>query len=87
MAHTPGPWRIRETFTPEYIEDETNSNLIAIIDWQFNEEETQSNASLIAAAPELLAALNKVLMYWETIELPREVYAQITAVIAKAKSA
>ena len=68
MKHTPGPWKFGEStrFTNNGVR---TMPLIPIIQadgdpflfevalvWDLNDERTQSNARLIAAAPELLAA-------------------------------
>ena len=56
--HTPGEWEIRDNdYFPNQktIETDGSSRVIAVIDK--SDEEDLANARLIAAAPELLAAL------------------------------
>lgn len=53
--HTPGPWKATETggiFSPE-----PHSSHVASVNQYPNGAESDANARLIAAAPELLAAL------------------------------
>ena len=56
MAHTPGPWVVREPEDGELLEvhAERGGELICFPVWTPNE---RANISLIAAAPELLDAL------------------------------
>ena len=58
MAHTPGPWVFREPEGDELHEiyAENGGELICFPVWTHNQKE---NIPLIAAAPELLAALKK----------------------------
>lgn len=58
MAHTPGPWVVREPEDGELLEvhAERGGELICFPVWTPNE---RANISLIAAAPELLAALKE----------------------------
>ena len=54
--HTPGPWRLLSPLNGHMICD--RAQLVVAVCTNGNEE---SNANLIAAAPELLAALNETL--------------------------
>lgn len=54
-AHTPGPWKGNGTL----IESDAPS-YIASVNYAGSVEETRANARLIAAAPELLAALERI---------------------------
>jgi len=66
--HTPGEWVIvkeKNNFDVESIDGET---LIAIIVNQAGENVTQDNAKLIAAAPEMLEALNSLMEYKRIID-------------------
>jgi hypothetical protein len=56
MAHTPGPWLYREPQDDELHEiySESSGDLICFPVWTHNQ---RANVPLIAAAPELLAAL------------------------------
>ena len=68
MAHTPGPWHVREARWHEVAADAISDNgeeyelVIAQCDPAVqllnNDSEIRANAALIAAAPDLLAALN-----------------------------
>ena len=80
--HTPGPWRIGDAgFTvfgppkpgalPETIAPVKN----------------RANARLIAAAPELLAALEAVADYWAGGDVPEALDTQMRAAIIKATGA
>ena len=69
--HTPGPWKVEPMGKQLYIETEYKSALTPFVcDMQFpdcqsdEERETaQANATLIAAAPELLEELKETLTY------------------------
>jgi hypothetical protein len=63
--HTPGPWQIKRHFDPGYkfISAQKHTALAQVV-WCMEDEdrspECEANAHLIAAAPELLEALEKV---------------------------
>lgn len=72
--HTPGPWIVEQSAkTPIYVspldrQEEISICHVLVIDddeqgddgeW-FNGDQTKANASLIAAAPDMLAALEKI---------------------------
>ena len=85
MNHTPGPWATRES--PEHwgridfiIHSEDTDVATA---WQGGTKANRANACLIAAAPDLLEALEEVLG-WETL-CPIEVYEQAREAIRKAR--
>ena len=65
MSHTPGPWEIESSFDPGYksISAQKHTALAQVV-WCMEDEdrspECEANAHLIAAAPELLEALEKV---------------------------
>jgi hypothetical protein len=73
MAHTPGNWTINhECIGPPgepvaLLCDMTAPNVATVVDWPrrdaeaVDDTENEANARLIAAAPELLAALEEVL--------------------------
>lgn len=50
----------------------------------FTRECQEANARLIAAAPDLLAALQDVADYWAGGDIPADIYAGMRAAIAKA---
>jgi hypothetical protein len=68
MTHTPGPWRlgINDKYHKQHYRvietDNPNYLSVAEICWICNDEdrETEPNARLIAAAPEMLEALKKI---------------------------
>jgi hypothetical protein len=64
MTHTPGPWRLAENdetlIVTEALDDEGNCTVIADIATGIPRSEQFANARLIAAAPELLKALQEV---------------------------
>jgi hypothetical protein len=70
MSHTPGPWLTTES-TEHWgrvnvtIQTAFTANDIATA-WQGNTETNRANARLIAAAPELLEALEE-LMGWQSL--------------------
>ena len=63
--HTPGPWEIKRHFDPGYkfISAQKHVGLAQVV-WCMEDEDRspscEANAYLIAAAPELLGALQKV---------------------------
>ena len=58
--HTPGPWHIgKRTFAP-YIYGPKGEEVAGPSGFTSGHEETQANARLIAAAPDLLAALEEI---------------------------
>ena len=63
MSHTPGPWRIsgcradKDNLLIEHGNSETKSPLLAMLYHDEHRLPMDANARLIAAAPELLAAL------------------------------
>lgn len=66
MPHTPGPWQI--VISPQkhfdiVKNDETDG--IAFVDVRDNKEEERANAMLIAAAPELLDALEELRRWFD----------------------
>lgn len=74
--HTPGPWTVGDT--PAIVYDD-NACEVAIA--TFNQESFEANARLIAAAPELLAALEA----WVDCEIAsQECFKLSRAAIAKA---
>jgi hypothetical protein len=79
--HTPGPWAIYEWDNKVHIEA-TGRNLIATI----ARKEQDANAHLIAAAPDMLDALDDVLAIGPGKIMPdAETYAKCQAAIAKAR--
>ncbi|MBC3375761.1 hypothetical protein HU762_17565 [Pseudomonas sp. SWRI92] len=68
--HTPGPWYVQDDHGRRYIETEGNDDTIAEIHRRrskgsvYSCAEAGANASLIAAAPELLEALQAARDLW-----------------------
>jgi len=92
--HTPGPWKkarnssFWEVVTPfqDQLIDEANefSPSVAYA-WGSTEEEAEANASLIAAAPDLLEACQAA--DWNSLDLPEFVREKLSAAISKATGA
>jgi len=61
IQHTPGPWHIGKRAADVAIYGHKGEEVAKILDFFNDDEENKANACLIAAAPELLAAL-KVLI-------------------------
>lgn len=65
--HTPGPWEAAEGHPSDVWHVDMPERSFSIIlsradsDWSMSVDEVQANARLIAAAPELLAALERTL--------------------------
>lgn len=84
--HTPGPWK----FYDDSNDGKTNRIEIVAIGktvariYHSVPEEDLPNARLIAAAPELLAALQAVADYWAGGDVPADIDAAMRAAIAKA---
>ena len=64
--HTPGPWIVKQVPQDRYVTDlhvarqDNEGSYVAIIDKVFNSQSATANARLIAAAPEMLEALEKI---------------------------
>lgn len=101
-GHTPGPWEIRGgKFVPTQMAvgskmyviqtaDEHNDNVGFACSWLDDPDtlkEARANANLIAAAPDLLEALIKLLEFWQPSGSPEEhdIQAAGYAAIARAK--
>ena len=57
-SHTPGPWEVFNSHTGPYVIDSAEQGAICKLEWCL---EAEANARLIASAPELLAALKRLL--------------------------
>ena len=91
--HTPGPWHLGMDEDGKYFalaggnESRTKSIMIARFDGGSNKgrsvDEANANARLMAAAPDLLEALEQV-ERWPGF-IPKEIMRSVMAAIAKAK--
>lgn len=94
-AHTPGPWHLENTSKhafsggmPKIVAE--CGHHIASITWNgHNERNGDANARLIAAAPELLGALETLINChtgapWQTEAVRRAAWLKVQAAIAKA---
>ena len=89
-THTPGPWRFEWDGRPTWscvrhrVKGEWQ---VAVTDDLIDEhpEESEANARLIAAAPELLAALKEALYAVTEIDNAHKSLRQMRAAIAKAE--
>ena len=85
--HTPGPWTVVTRHTPNgvvrYIKADTGHREIAVL---YEDDRQEANASLVAAAPDLLTALRAVYGIWHdwTVEGNRT-YDLMTAAILMAE--
>ena len=80
--HTPGPWRVVEDRVPSSLEVYAGKTAIAEC-WRRADVETEiANARLIAAAPDLLKALEFVIRgvpdTWEGVQQARAAIAKAT---------
>jgi len=84
--HTPGPWEVSKHATPEYAPQygvyTGNGNDFAIV----NGDNATADAALIAAAPELLAALQDMLNNFGANDTDTPFIVNARAAIAKAKA-
>ncbi len=98
-AHTPGPWRSESPYVSAPSGE--HRTIVADCDQSFSDDECEANTRLIAAAPELLAALEQAVAVIASDELkgacqvaqihgmpyggPTVNVAEIRALIAKAR--
>jgi hypothetical protein len=99
MTHTPGPWKLNapdptdDVFYGTSVSGGRHNNVIAsgLNLSATNPQEALANARLIAAAPAMLAALEKARQYvhWSLLEegtqRSKDVLAAVDVAIAKAK--
>ncbi len=62
-AHTPGPWRSDSPYVSAPSGE--HRTIVADCDQAFSDDECEANTRLIAAAPELLAALDETVTRFE----------------------
>ena len=77
-AHTPGPWRLTDAHNPRVILIDGPHGAVA----EFVDFRKMADARLIAAAPDMLAALQNI--YANAAESPEYIRARIAGVIAAA---
>ena len=88
--HTPGPWGIERHYDPGYkfISAKKHTALAQVV-WCMEDEdrspECEANAHLIAAAPELLEALEALVLDESKEYIPTRLWDAARAAIAKAK--
>lgn len=71
MSHTQGPWKVDENhkgFVDIRRDVESYTSVIATV-WDFYAENYESNARLIAAAPDMLEALEEVVAMTENLQV------------------
>jgi len=83
--HTPGPWTANHLSGHVYEHRTARSILVDYEYSEIEEDERLCNIILAAAAPDLLAALESVAIYFELLPVPVEVEQAARAAIAKAK--
>jgi len=97
--HTPGPWEaVIDSQTPSWVwvaPADWHTRVCRVVLYAYEKEEQQANARLIAAAPDLLAALEagaECLVSWMEMADPdyvrepdEQVLAAMRAAIAKAR--
>ena len=91
-AHTPAPWFINDNTADPYGQltvESAYDGAVAICFTMGRDDvaiptECVANAALIAAAPDLLAALQSVAAYWAGGDVPADIAAQMHNAIAKA---
>ena len=90
MTHTPGPWKREYDAEADIVSGERDSGCTIATVWPDNSE-YEANANLIAAAPDLLEAIETVISYNRDIRdgklnyRPQDHIDVLEAAIAKAK--
>lgn len=83
--HTPGPWKAVKCGVTNTIETNNGASLLAMMDHYTDEDE--ANAKLMAAAPEMLEALEELKAtnsyWWQDVD--ENLLVKIESVIKKAK--
>lgn len=70
MSHTEGPWRVAPAsdYSDSKINIDAHNHGYICCAGQHGDEEAEANARLIAAAPDLLAALWEIVDDWQTAQ-------------------
>ena len=84
MSHTPGPWANDVTVPLKAIYCERRGYSVVFVNGH-REEEAHANARLIAASPDLLAALEAIVKADDAQELEQHHIEAARAALAKAK--
>jgi len=88
VGHTPGPWKLFQFGGPQIGNANTGEAICTLWGNEKNENDSiHANARLIAAAPDLLAALKRILSAEEDGEGWTRAFIEAHAVIAKATGA
>jgi hypothetical protein len=99
MSHTPGPWVVSDDVEGLYVSSRQSYKYVCDIEVSnpayagaesvISKAEAQANARLIAAAPDLLEALQNLVVWVEHLPGGRSAweYVNALAAIAKAKGA
>ena len=89
MSHTPGPWTVKNKGRLLSIRSLVDDEVIAQVPYSKSEglrqDRDYANASLIAAAPELLEALKKVAELDDWQKIPPATMVRVEEAIAKAE--
>ena len=87
--HTPGPWWVDDDgfIAAGFGDDYKTIAEPRCMESRGNEAEIDANAELIAAAPDILAALQAVADYWEGGDVPADIDTAMRAALKKAKGA
>lgn len=81
MKHTPGPWKVRDIHRVT----DSNGQGVALMVTRYSQFEAYANARLIAAAPDLLAACQKIVA-WDK-STGGDLFAEWTGILGEAKTA
>ena len=85
--HTPGPWAQQlqsNGVTVRHVQISADSGDVATAVWKGGEHETNANARLISAAPEMLEALQLLLNDNHPEQIPFKLWQKVRAAIEKA---
>jgi hypothetical protein len=88
QEHTPGPWAVGSycmTAHVIYADNGEGEQIAAASRSAFPDSESDANARLIAAAPDLLAVLKQVRDFWAGGDAPDDLTNAIHAAIARAR--
>lgn len=85
--HSDGSWYVSDDVVATTGEQEIGGDIVCVAPTYYRDsmKKWQANASLIAAAPDLLEALESFLSCWDSCANPREAAEMARAAIAKAR--